>query len=294
MEISIIIVTYNSAKDIEACLRSLESDLQSLKAEIFVVDNISKDETVEIVSQRFPHVNLIQNRDNVGFPGANNQAIALARAKYLLLLNPDTIVLPGAINAMVGFMEKNPDCGVLGPLLLNADGTPAADLRKPTLLLTFLCLIGCRKLINRRHLSGMVDIVSGACLMIKADLVPIVGMLDDQMHSYEDTDFCIRVKQCGFKIYKYTDARIIHLVGQSAKSNIEFTLKRSYSSQIRYHKKHSKSLTLFLIISLIWIQAILRYSKFVLLSLLRGSAEIKTKKSALRRVVFSLPGMTWD
>ena len=271
--LSIIIVTYNSANDILPCLDSIYRTKETLEVEIYVVDNASHDVTTELVQSQYPNVSLIINRVNAGFPGANNQAIRLAKSDYILLLNPDTIVRPGALQEMVTFMDKHQQCGICGPILEDENGREANTLRKPTLFISLVDFLGLRCLLRKRLPSDQIEIVSGACLMFRKELIANVGLLDERMHSYEDADYCVRVSNIGCSIKEVPMARVLHLEGRSARSNVRFIIKKQILSSYLYYKKHSSPSVALIQISLLCTQILIRYVKWAGIGLLQPSEE---------------------
>lgn len=181
-DLSVIIVNYNVCDFLEQALDSLQQACTALKAEIFVVDNNSSDDSVATVRKRFPNVQLIANTQNVGFSQANNQAIEKARGRYLLVLNPDTIVQEDTLSTLVGFMDTHPSAGAVGCQILNPDGTFAPESRRafPTPSTAFYRMTGLSRLFPHskrfgrynmtylpRHKVAEVDALSGSCMMVR-------------------------------------------------------------------------------------------------------------------------------
>ncbi len=270
MDISIIIVNYNTKNYIRNCLESLFETLNqgSLKYEIFVVDNNSNDGSQEMVKKKFPSVNLIENQNNVGFSKANNQAIRIAEGRYILLLNPDTIVTPKSLNLMIEFMEENQKTGVLAPKLVYSNGFIQSSVGKfygpftvflrfcvPRIFLAtkfknFVVKTNFKKFLGEQIKSyflplGLkslteVDNASGACLLVKREVIEQVGLLDEKIFMYsEDVDFCFRIKKAGWKIVYFPEAKIIHYSGKSSGGEFNpLSLCRRAESCHYYFKKH--------------------------------------------------------
>lgn len=246
MDISVIIVSWNTSALLSQCLSSLYETGSRFTFEVIVVDNNSRDDTVALVEKQFPEVILIKNDRNVGFACANNQAMMIGKGRYFLLLNSDTIVLPGAIDALMELAEQNPRVGVLGPKLLNMDGSLQASWASfPTF---FSELIG-RNFRTRQPVSGLtnvfnVDWIMGACMLVKTQVVQDVGGMDEDYFFYsEETDWCYRIKKKDWLVWYNTGAQIYHLGGGSANRSSLLQLARLYQAKILYFKKHYGSLT---------------------------------------------------
>jgi len=254
-KLSIIIVTWNSRQHIANCLNSICQVAAGIDHEIFVVDNASEDHTTEIIQTQFPYVILKQNRKNVGFAAANNQALGNSSGAFVLLLNPDTVILPEALSKMLAFLEQHSEVGVVGPKILNEDGSIQLTCarRLPNLLMEVWKLSGLDERFRRskifgRHLmsywdhqdSRPVELLSGACMLMRREVIQRCGPLDDRFFfMYEDVEFCHRVLQNGYKIYYLADAAIKHLEGRSRTINLD-TLYRTtlynYQSMMQYYE----------------------------------------------------------
>lgn len=253
--LSIIIVSYNTKELLINCLHSIFRKSFNIDFEVIVVDNASFDDSAKEVKKNFPEIKLITNRRNVGFSKANNQAFKICKGEYILLLNPDTVVLSNVLKTMVNFMSKNPKCGVLGCKILNPDLTLQRSCFKfPTLLTRFLRMTYLEKLFPRNRFLAMrrlgdwnynevreVDFVSGACLMTRKEILENTGFLDENLFWTEDADLCYRIKKKGWNVCFTPNARVIHYGGQSSASNIYVKLLNQYWSQIKFYKKHYKN-----------------------------------------------------
>ncbi|NDF61339.1 MAG: glycosyltransferase family 2 protein, partial [Crocinitomicaceae bacterium] len=199
MKLSIVIVNYNVAYFLEQCLNSVFKALQNIEGEVFVIDNNSIDNSVEIIKQKFPNVILIQNKENVGFSKANNQAIHLAKGKYILLLNPDTVVEESTFTKTIDFLEQHPSAGGLGVRMLDGSGKflPESKRGLPTPGVAFSKITGLSKLFpnsktfNRYHLGYLsefqthkIDVLSGAFMMIRHKVIQKIGALDESFFMY--------------------------------------------------------------------------------------------------------------
>lgn len=255
-DLSIIIVSWNTRDLLDACLRSVLTEAESagLEVEIFVVDNASSDQSVEMVRRCYPSVTLIENQHNPGFAGANNQALILAHGRYSLLLNPDTVVLPGGLSALVGFMDEHPEAGAAGARLLNADGSlqpscsPEPTLGREAWRLFHLDTLQPRGAYNMYEWSTVeprqVDVVQGAAMIVRSAVVQQVGMLDDSYFMYsEEVDWCTRIRRAGWQIYWTPTARIIHYGGQSSRQIADAMFLQLYRGKVQYFHKHTGQMT---------------------------------------------------
>jgi GT2 family glycosyltransferase len=235
VKLSIVIVNFNTKLLLKQCLDSVYQTVGNVKHEIIVVDNNSSDQSSFMIKENFPSVKLVENKENLGFAKANNQAIRKARGEYLLLLNSDTIVLPGTLNIMIDFMDANPEVGVLGAKLLDPDLNLQTSCRHfPTLFSVLLQFFGLSAMFPKSKLFGWydmgywdhsrtkkVDCVPGTSLLVRKNAVQEIGLLDENYFMYfEDTDWCYRIAKAGWEIVFLPKAEVIHLGGVSAaKSN---------------------------------------------------------------------------
>ncbi len=260
VDLSIIIVNYNVKEFLENALISIKKAIEGINAEIFVVDNASEDGSVEMIKQKFPEVNLIANSENLGFAKANNQALKLARGKYILLINPDTIVQEDTFKVLISFLESHPECGMVGCKVLNPDGTLQLACRRsfPTPWVAFTKMIGLSSLFPKSKIFAKynltylnpdevaeVDAVSGSFMMIRREVYESVGGLDEDFFMYgEDIDWCYRIKKAGWKIYYVPFTQIIHFKGESTKrSNID-EIRVFYEAMKIFVRKHYKEFAL--------------------------------------------------
>jgi len=233
-DLTVITVNYNSGTHLLGCVEAVFANTRDLTLEYFVVDNASRpDGTFERLRTRFPQVRVLMSERNVGFAAGCNMALEHARGRYILLLNPDTVVGPSALDRMLAFLDSRPDVGVLGSPLVSADGrdqgvagrgfpTPLTFLFGRTTILTrlfpnnrFSARFSSRRDPARRQ-QYEVDWVSGACMMVRRDAVTQVGMLDPAYFlMWEDADWCFRMKQAGWKVYCAHEAGVVHREGAS-------------------------------------------------------------------------------
>ena len=251
MDLSIIIVNWNTRNLLCQCIDSLTQVLRKIDTEIFVVDNGSADGSVATVREKFPGVKLIENTVNMGFARANNQAIYQSSGEYLLFLNPDTRVKNEAIPTMLSFMSAHAKAGLVGAQLLNADGSRQNSIANfPSLATELLNKSLLRRLFpekfpgKERDYPGPVEVdsVIGACMLVRRETVEQVGLLDEGYFLFlEETDWCFRMKKAGWKIYHIPGAEVLHFQGKSAgaqkaKARIEY-----YRSRYHYFRKNRGS-----------------------------------------------------
>jgi len=254
MKLSIIIVNYNVKHFLEQCLYSVRKASLGIDCEVFVIDNNSVDGSVNMLAEKFPEVITLANHENTGFSKANNQAIALAKGEYLLLLNPDTLVEDDTFQKVVSFMDSHPDAGGLGVKMVDGSGKflPESKRGLPTPAVAFYKIFGLAKIFPKSkrfgqyHLSYLdqnkiheVDILSGAFLLIRKTVTDRIGGLDESFFMYgEDIDISYRIIKAGYKNYYFPETRIIHYKGESTKkSSINYVMV-FYQAMIIFAKKH--------------------------------------------------------
>lgn len=251
-DLSVIIVNWNVRDLLRRSLHSVLAPRRACGLEVIVVDNGSRDGSVEMVRTEFPQVHLIANPDNRGFPAANNQGLAVARGRYVLLLNPDTEVVGDALETLLAFADDHPDVGVVGPQLLNPDGTVQSSRRRfPTLATallesTWLQPYAPRRLLARYYVLDRpdnevqeVDWVTGAALMARREAVEEVGPLDEGFFMYsEELDWCRRFREAGWRVVYLPTARIVHHVGKSSEQVLPARHIHFQTSKVRYFRKH--------------------------------------------------------
>jgi N-acetylglucosaminyl-diphospho-decaprenol L-rhamnosyltransferase len=263
VKLSVIIVNWNACELLRDCLQSVFTHSGALNLQVFVVDNNSADSSVEMVQIQFPAVKLIANTRNLGFSKANNQALREMRSDYALLLNPDTVIMDSALEKMVNFLDSHPQVGVVGPKLINPDGSLQLGCRRsiPTPKVAFYRLSGLSLLfpnnpeMARYNLTNLdpdatceVEAVSGSCMMVRREAMDQVGLLDERFFMYgEDLDWCYRIEQAGWKIFYLPSAQIMHHHRASSRqrkvrSTIEF-----YKAMYLFHQKHFADRTFFLL-----------------------------------------------
>ena len=253
-KLSIVIVNYNVAYFLEQCLKSVYDSELDFSFELFVVDNNSVDSSLEMLAEKFPQVNVIANKENVGFSRANNQAIQQSNADYVLLLNPDTLIEKDTLQLVVDFMDKTPDAGGLGVKMLDGKGNylPESKRGLPTPARAFYKIFGLSKLFPKSkrfsayHLGHLdkdeiheIDILSGAFMLMRMETLEKVGLLDEDFFMYgEDIDLSYRIQQGGYKNYYFPKTRIIHYKGESTKKDSLNYVFVFYRAMIIFARKH--------------------------------------------------------
>ncbi len=257
MKLSVIIVNYNVEFFLEQCLLSVYRALEHTDGEVFVVDNNSIDGSVAMVRQKFPSVILIDNKENVGFSRANNQALKIAQGEYHLLLNPDTIVEEDTFEKVIRFMDEHLDAGGLGVKMIDGKGNflPESKRGLPTPAVAFYKIFGLSRLFpkskkfGRYHLSYLdqnstheIEILSGAFMLMRKTALDKVGLLDEAFFMYgEDIDLSYRICLGGYKNYYYPGTRIIHYKGESTKKSSVNYVFVFYNAMIIFARKHFSS-----------------------------------------------------
>jgi O-antigen biosynthesis protein len=254
MDLSVIIVNYNVRHFLENSLGSIRRAMEGLRGEIFVVDNASDDGSVEMVRTSFPDVCMIENKENHGFARANNVALARARGRFLLLINPDTVVQEDTFRVMMKFFDEHPDAGLAGCKILNPDGTIQLPCRRsfPTPWVAFTKVFGLAALFPGSRFFGRynltylspdetypVDAVSGSFMMLRREVFEKIGGLDEGFFMYgEDLDWCYRVQQSGKKVYYVHSTKIIHFKGESTRRSEIDEMKIFYGAMQLFVEKH--------------------------------------------------------
>jgi GT2 family glycosyltransferase len=245
MDLSVIIVSFNVRDYLRQCLNSVKSATDNIDCEIFVVDNNSEDGTIKMIKEEFPDIRLITNNVNCGFSAANNQAIRISGGRFVLLLNPDTIVDKNTFVKCINFLDNHPDGGALGVTMINGEGRflPESKRAFPTPLTAFFKIFGGSFLFpkspffNRYYLpqidsrqTSYTEVISGAFMFIRREALNISGLLDEDFFMYgEDIDLSYRLIQSGYKNYYFAESQIIHFKGKS-------TSRKSYKDIFRFYK----------------------------------------------------------
>jgi len=252
-DLSVIIVSYNSAAYLDWCLDSLDRYLDGVSSEVCVVDNTSTDGSPDRVRRR-PHVQLVANAANRGFAAAVNQGLAATTGRFVLWLNPDSALLDAGVRGLLDHLEAHPEVGIVGPRILDPDGSLQRSARA---FPSYDWAVGHRHSLltrlfpnnpySRRYLlvdldpanPRDVDWVSGACLLHRRDLVTRIGGLDEIFFMYcEDVDFCLRARQAGWTVHYHPGLQVVHQVAGSTRQRSRAMLVERHRSLWRYYKKH--------------------------------------------------------
>jgi N-acetylglucosaminyl-diphospho-decaprenol L-rhamnosyltransferase len=246
-DVSVVIVSYNTRTLLDGCLRSVLASTGVL-VETWVVDNASLDGSADHVAADFPAVRLIRNAANRGFAAANNLALAAATGRYLLLLNPDTVVRPDTVARLAGFLDQHPAVGITGPRVLNTDGsTQSCGYRYPTLAREIAASRDGRRAAGSRRSEPAADLdapldvdwVDGCCLMIRRSVIDRIGPLDEQFFLYaEELDWCRTAAAVGIRIATCPAAEMTHFGGQSTTQVKGQSLAMFIETRLRYYHKH--------------------------------------------------------
>jgi hypothetical protein len=271
-----VVVSFNTREVLRRCLRALSIEAESLSLEILVVDNDSRDGSVEMLAREFPHVQLIQAGKNLGFAAANNLMFTQARGRYVVLLNSDAFLQPGALRTALEHMQNEPRTGLGGGRLIGETGAWQPSARMfPCLLNDFLALSGLASRFSKSRLLGRadrtwadhlaeadVDWVPVAFSIIRSDVLNKIGNFDESFFLYyEEVDLCRRVKAAGYAVRYWPDVVVVHLGGESSKSagNVmlsasgsQLTLWRLRSSYLYYRKHHGSTVWTIMAMEFVW------------------------------------------
>lgn len=295
MDVSIIVVNWNTEELLRECLTSIYEKASDVDFEIIVVDNASTDGSAEMVEKEFPRVVLIENSENKGFAAANNQGIKIAKGRYILLLNSDTLVLDETIDKVVSFTDNNPDAAVVGCRVLNPNKTlQLTCFMFPSILNMFLSSSYLYKLFPRSKFFGReqmtwwarndireVDVVTGCFMLVRHEVVEQVGLMDEQFFMYgEETDWCYRFKKAGWKVMFAPVCETIHLGGQSTAQKSREMIVELRLSILKFIKKHHNWFKYKIACFLVNIFFLVRIPIWVCVALLSA----KRRRRALNRV----------
>jgi GT2 family glycosyltransferase len=258
LDLSVVIVNWNTRDLLDRCLQHVFASQGDISMEVIVVDNASSDGSPEMVRQKYPHVRLVVNNNNTGFSRANNQGIELGRGRYILLLNSDAFVEPGALITLVMIMDTYPETGAAGSRLLNEDGSlQRSAFHFSTLWTELWQALFLDRLFPKSRVFGAyrmtywamddlreVDSVMGACMILRAETVNQVGGLDERYFMYsEEMDLCYRMKKAGWKVLYIPQAVVTHLWGGSSRVAPLLTFLRLYRSRVMFFRKHYGKVT---------------------------------------------------
>ena len=306
MDLSIVIVTWNVRDLLENCLASIYRETRGISFEVFVIDNGSKDGTAQMVSSKFPTVKLIRNTENKGFSYSNNLGIRKSRGRFILLLNPDTLIFRDTFLDTLIFMEHHPECGIAGIHLLNRDYTHQDSVRRfpkfldQALILLKLHLVFSQSRAMQRYVEKDFDYlvdeygedkgeknfeevnqVMGAYFMVRREVFQKIGLLDERFFVWmEEVDFCKRAYDAGFKIYYTRDAKAMHYYGAAFKQISSLRKQMIFAHSIRrYFIKHHGIAQYALIAFLSWISVALA----AVIQITRAKERRNVTKSYIRK-----------
>jgi GT2 family glycosyltransferase len=264
-DLSIIIVAWNVRDLVLDCLASIRDARLEISHEVLLVDNGSHDGTVEAVCGQFPETLVIALPRNVGFAAGNNHGLLKMNGRHAVLLNSDTIVLPGGLERCVRYLDDHPDVGVVGPQLLNPDRTKQNCIHNsPSLVSEVFSQSLLRRLFPRRypskrvHYPGPIEVeaVLGACLFVRRDVVRQIGPIDEQYFFFlEETDWCHRIRARGWKVVHLPDAQVIHLYGEATKKKVPLATRiEYYRSRYTFFRKNRSRLAYALLCAVVGIR----------------------------------------
>lgn len=292
MILSIIIVNWNTRDLLHGCLTSIAVNLLEVEFEIIVVDNGSTDGSTEMVREKYPHVKLIQNFVNVGFARANNLGLRLSTGKYVLLLNSDTEAMQASLDTMVSFLDIHPKVGIVGCRLVDSAGVVEESCGHfPTLKAIMLTKLNRLPVIGQLFKNSRasilapsdkreVDWVTGACMLVRREVINQVGGLDEDIFMYfEDYDLCARAKKNGWEIWVITDASVMHHRGASLKKVPDRLILAYRQSQMVFYRSHLGIISRWGLCIMIFSHSIFSICKYALLQ--RVSRKNRTEASAV-------------
>jgi len=253
--LSICIVGINVEAYLRNCINSIYSSGLSVPYEVIYVDNGSIDGTGQMLATEFPDVRTAWNAENLGYAKANNQAIQRSQSPYVLLLNPDTVVAPGSITALLDYLIQHPETGIIGPKVLNSDGSFQAHCKRGEARPweAFCYFTGLARLFPRSrlfsgYLQGFLDedeindvpALSGSCMMIRREVIEDIGLLDEQFFAYqEDTDYCVQARKAGWKVTYFPEAVVTHYGGKGGSGTQPYkAIFEWHRSYFHYYQKN--------------------------------------------------------
>lgn len=293
VDLSIIIVSWNAKAYLEECLGSLSIPAAELSKEILVIDNDSHDGSPEMVEEKFPQVKLIRSGANLGFSKANNIGIRASDGRYLCLINSDVRVLPGCLERMADFMDRNPQVGISGPRMLNRDHSMQVSCRKsPSLWNNFCAASGLAALFPRSFFFSSeqmfyfahdrtlpVDVIAGCYWIVRRSAMEDFGLLDEAFFFYgEDLDWCKRCRTAGWDVVFHPGGEAVHYQGGSSSNDpLRFSVAQQ-SAVLQYWEKHHSALASSMLRLILFLGTILRLIR-------DGAAYVFNKSDRARRVV---------
>jgi N-acetylglucosaminyl-diphospho-decaprenol L-rhamnosyltransferase len=304
MDLSIVIVSWNTREILAGCLHSVFVSETSRQFEVLVVDNASTDGSGDMIREAYPQTRLFSNQENVGFARANNQAIACSSGKYVMLLNPDTVVDNTVVEVLSDYLDRHPDVGAVGPRLLNPDRTlQQSAFPKPTLAREFWRMFHLDRIHNFAEYPMQdwpitkprdVDVLMGACLIVRRKVLDQIGFLDESFFIYsEEVDLCTRIRNFGWRIIWVPTVAVEHLGGQSTEQIQSEMFLQLYRGKIQYFRKHHSTLEVWLYKLVLIIATLARLALIPFAYLERSTKKNEHLKlsSNYRRLLCTLPGL---
>jgi GT2 family glycosyltransferase len=277
-DITISIINTNNREVVLQCLASVYETAEDLDLEVIVVNNACTDGSTEAIRARFPQVKIIENSQMLGFSTNNNLAFAQATGRYLMLLNDDTVTLPGALVSMVQYMDAHPEAAAIGSRLLNPDRSPQISAGPfPHPILEAFLPLTLRWLVPNESPNETVEVdwVCGASMLVRNEVVRKVGLLDEAFNPIysEETDWCFRIKEQGGRIFLLPQAEIIHIGGQTMNRNPVRRVELLRKHQALYFLKHHGIGTKYVFLGCLWLTSLLKLiSWFILFPIKRDRA----------------------
>ena len=286
MDLSVVIVNFNTRDLLRDCLRSLGPELQEVDSEILVVDNASSDNSLQMLANEFPEVAVLVNRSNVGFGRANNRGLRQAVGRLVLLLNPDTRVQPGAVKTLMVALDSLPDAVAVGPRVIRPDGRIDLACRRsfPSPGVAIARLVGLSRLFPNSRLfarynrtyedpsrPGEIDAGTAAAMCFSRVALEAIGFFDEDFFMYgEDLDLCYRLKARGGRIYYVPDAVVLHLKGMASAGQARVMLREFHRSMWIFYRKHYVKGWGVLLSPMVWLGIHLRHGLVLSWNALKG------------------------
>ena len=295
MDVSILIVTYQSQDEILNCIGSIYKNIIDLDFEIIMIDNASTDRTIKLVKNQFPDVIIQENKKNEGFANANNAGAKIAKGEFLFFINPDSVITNNTIEVLLSIYNSNDQHGILAPQIKNSDGSFQFSTGKtPTISSTLFEAFGLYLFLPKTffgYRNGLttkfnlnVDWVTGACFIIKKEFFDILDGFDENFFLYlEDADLCLRIKEDLKKNIIYTtQTSIIHFKGKSSKNNSYISKLSSYRSKLYYHKKYNGHIIYFALFPVFYFSIFFKLLSLILL--MKDKQEIFSQFKVLYKI----------
>lgn len=304
VDVSIIIVNYNSFSLLDNCLRTLFLETKEITIEVIVVDNGSTEEGIDEVISKYAKVKFILNDTSQGFAAANNQGFQVTSGKYILMLNNDVVFIEDVISKIVKFSKQNNDQLIIGCKLLNEDRTHQISIvdfdTLPNLFgenFFLYKLFPRSRTLSKYHLNDElitepigVDAVKGAFLFLPHTILKELDGLDERFFFYyEETDLCYRWKSKGGKVYYYPNGGLIHIGGASTDSNLWFKFRNQHVSKIQFFQKHFSGIKFLLAVSIHELGLLLRFPLYFVVGLIKGNKSLIKKSGCYLRSIFVYP-----